>query len=680
MIADPYHQSTSTQHMHGSEEVNDNKMKEISGGPREAAELLNTGINHTWDIMGLRGDLQDPVNELEQNRLLWSGGHLKELPQLAHQDTHLGRSERLQLWMWDVQQTLGAQDPIFKEHWDWSWSAGQLLHQEWRGLDISQRSSWTGHRGVPPRFKWTDGYIFEKVRTSVPSRVAEDLEQRRKGGEKLDVAGLIAELHIHFQPGGVFEAAELTKKISEPNVCQKVAAALGELRAWREKVRRAKMLNITLPDVSIRFMAATSIYKDIFDGEKTSPYLRHKWVNLFNTIDFPERVTEADLIKVNEFAIAQLTDLNLRDCGPGEDGLLSTSQRRRERRREQANKVSGQSQFTSVVNVATDAAVKSSCSSSTSSWALPCRFWHGPKHSCKKGIACLFAHSGFEQTHHESAVHRCVTCGSSSHTTKSCTAPVGSNDPHAEEAWAAYRSHRDLAKAPVWQRTRGTRWKKNVGTAPPVSQMASSPSLPPTTSSPTSTSPTTRAPIASTTHERGQATRASRKRLVHVPSAPQKLALLDSGATIGVEYVRRLRPELPTRPVTLANGSSVPGSMYMGPKGIPLCQMISKQEDKQRILPLYWLIDRFCALNSDWIELITPTEREIDIFMFEDLPHIADAEVDNLLKDLPHEGEQGRSGKIAGINNVMHLRLRISANAVRVDGALVTSSAVCRKW
>ena len=429
MIADPYHQSTSTQHMHGSEEVNDNKMKEISGGPREAAELLNTGINHTWDIMGLRGDLQDPVNELEQNRLIRSGGHLKELPQLAHQDTHLGRSERLQLWMWDVQQTLGAQDPIFKEHWDWSWSAGQLLHQEWRGLDISQRSSWTGHRGVPPRFKWTDGFIFEKVRTSVPARIANDLEQRRKAGEKLDVAGLIAELHIHFQPGGVFEAAELTKKISEPNVCQKVAAALGELRAWREKVRRAKMLNITLPDVSIRFMAATSIYKDIFDGEKTSPYLRHKWVNLFNTIDFPERVTEADLIKVNEFAIAQLTDLNLRDCGPGEDGLLSTSQRRRERRREQANKVSGQGQFTSVVNVATDAAVKSSCSSSTSSWALPCRFWHGPKHSCKKGIACLFAHSGFEQTHHESAVHRCVTCGSSSHTTKSCTAPGGSNDP-----------------------------------------------------------------------------------------------------------------------------------------------------------------------------------------------------------------------------------------------------------
>ena len=153
-----------------------------------------------------------------------------------------------------------------------------------------------------------------------------------------------------------------------------------------------------------------------------------------------------------------------------------------------------------------------------------------------------------------------------------------------------------------------------------------------------------------------------------MPSAPQKLALLDSGATIGVEYVRRLRPELPTRPVTLANGSSVPGSMYTGPKGIPLCQMISKQEDKQRILPLYWLIDRFCALNSDWTKLITPTEREIDIFMFEDLPHIADAEVDNLLKDLPHEGEQGRSGKIAGINNVMHLRLRISANAVRVDG------------
>ena len=91
-----------------------------------------------------------------------------------------------------------------------------------------------------------------------------------------------------------------------------------------------------------------------------------------------------------------------------------------------------------------------------------------------------------------------------------------------------------------------------------------------------------------------------------MPNDSQKLALLDSGASIGCEYVRSLRPELPTRPVTLANGVTVPAAMFTGPKGIPLCQMISKQDDKERILPLYWLIDRYCALNPDWTKLVTP--------------------------------------------------------------------------
>ena len=149
MMADPSHQRASTQPLQGSEEASAKKMEEISGGLRDAAELQNTEIDYAWDYMGCRSDLQQPVSELMQGHLLRSGGHLKELPQLAQQDTHLGRSSRLQGWRLDVQQVLGAQNPIFKEHWIWCWSTAQQLYREWRGLDRTQRIRWRGHRGVP---------------------------------------------------------------------------------------------------------------------------------------------------------------------------------------------------------------------------------------------------------------------------------------------------------------------------------------------------------------------------------------------------------------------------------------------------------------------------------------------------------------------------------------------------
>ena len=69
--------------------------------------------------------------------------------------------------------------------------------------------------------------------------------------------------------------------------------------------------------------------------------------------------------------------------------------------------------------------------------------------------------------------------------------------------------------------------------------------------------------------------------------AGEELALLDSGANTGVSYVRHLRPDLPTKPLTLANGETVPAATYTGSKGIPECHLVGKGT---RILPLFGLL------------------------------------------------------------------------------------------
>ena len=147
-------------------------------------------------------------------------------------------------------------------------------------------------------------------------------------------------------------------------------------------------------------------------------------------------------------------------------------------------------------------------------------------------------------------------------------------------------------------------------------------------------------------------------------SAAHELALLDSGANTGVEYVRHLRPELPTAPITLANGGTVPAALYTGAKGMPECHLVGKGD---RILPLTWLIERFCSLNADWTKLVTPEGKDIDIIYKDHLPYIKKMEVDMLMEDLPHEDHAGRSGNVAGRQAIVNLGLRITGAAARLN-------------
>jgi hypothetical protein len=81
------------------------------------------------------------------------------------------------------------------------------------------------------------------------------------------------------------------------------------------------------------------------------------------------------------------------------------------------------------------------CSSTTSSWASPCRSWT-ERGVCQRGISCHFAHPGFPVTE-----DRCITCGAKDHRGKDCKAPGGGADPNREAAWEEYRKRKEQAAA-----------------------------------------------------------------------------------------------------------------------------------------------------------------------------------------------------------------------------------------
>ena len=75
-------------------------------------------------------------------------------------------------------------------------------------------------------------------------------------------------------------------------------------------------------------------------------------------------------------------------------------------------------------------------SSTTSTWAPPCKFW--AKGECHSGINCLFKHAGIP-----TEAGRCFICGSKDHRQGECPRPGGGADPQKKENWAEYTKRRE---------------------------------------------------------------------------------------------------------------------------------------------------------------------------------------------------------------------------------------------
>ena len=143
--------------------------------------------------------------------------------------------------------------------------------------------------------------------------------------------------------------------------------------------------------------------------------------------------------------------------------------------------------------------------------------------------------------------------------------------------------------------------------------------------------------------------------------------MLDSGANARVTYVKQLDPTRGVGSVTLASGSTAPCSTFMGPKGMPNVQIAGASESD--ILPLYWLIERNCAMSNDFLTFITPKNRHLPVIKGDDeLLYLSAKSVTQLFEDLPEADERGRSGApaLSTVNVAFSMRLKIAA--LRVNG------------
>ena len=125
-------------------------------------------------------------------------------------------------------------------------------------------------------------------------------------------------------------------------------------------------------------------------------------------------------------------------------------------------------------------------------------------------------------------------------------------------------------------------------------------------------------------------------------------ALLDSGASAMVKYVHALSKKEQVFPVTLASGKTIPCAKAIGPRGMPVVYMVGKSDTD--ILPLLWLIERYCEISQDWRTLTTSKGRRLPVVIADCLPYLNKESVTQLLQGLPEAAMPGRNGKVASLN------------------------------
>ena len=196
---------------------------------------------------------------------------------------------------------------------------------------------------------------------------------------------------------------------------------------------------------------------------------------MYNTID-PNQgtsLTYLDVVNINEWAYGEMQQLHLAGQDTSGTGLpLTDPQRRRKKetedREKEAKKAANQINYVGgragkgdqkggqrpdigpAAGKGAGGDKTKSISTTTSTWAVPCKFWDGPKGECTKGINCLFKHTGFRMFDDRGMiVKRRVACGSPDHTNKECKRPGGAADPNRDQNWAAYKERRAQQPAPA---------------------------------------------------------------------------------------------------------------------------------------------------------------------------------------------------------------------------------------
>ena len=386
------------------------------------------------------------------------------------------RASKFHGWKIAVEQTINPAGPHIIQWWKWCLQEAENAHKVFLQTPLHQREAVMPTASLPAPWLQLEAWIRPKILDSLPKEIREWVNMRARQGRIDQSHVLLFYMMKAFSPGGADEKVQLTAAVLNPNVCSQPRAAQVELLKWKENLRRCAELRCHPPDLLLAYRAMESIFSAVFD--KAEPLLNQRWVTLRNNLGVPHNINLHTIESVSRFAEAELGALVLHGGTGLNTGLpLTENQKARQQQIREADRKRAAALRTPPLaktndpplHVVADNSQAASVrySSTTSSWAAPCRDW--AKGHCSKGIRCHFAHAGFSISE-----SRCITCGASDHSSKDCKAPGGGADPNREAVWSEYRKRKEQAMAQgkgIEKELRKVRREKKVRVKQKLTQM-----------------------------------------------------------------------------------------------------------------------------------------------------------------------------------------------------------------
>ena len=101
--------------------------------------------------------------------------------------------------------------------------------------------------------------LTSKATSILLEAIPKDISSEAVAAREIHPAQLLYAIMKKFQPGGLEERSQLLMKIEDVNACKTCEEAVKELTTRERRIKRAKELNLTIPDSSRLMMSLMKI-------------------------------------------------------------------------------------------------------------------------------------------------------------------------------------------------------------------------------------------------------------------------------------------------------------------------------------------------------------------------------------------------------------------------------------
>ena len=488
--------------------------------------------------------------------------------------------------------------------------------------------------------------LEKRASTLLLMAIPESQREELVSSKRLTALGIICQLLVIYQPGGLGEKELILRSLETPAEAANLSEAVQSLRKWARWRRRASELHVSEPDPFLLVKGLNRIIRKPLENHRD---LNFRISLARSTLQVDSNPTSTT---VTSFALHLLAEFEQVCHHEVHNNSQSKKKQVEAQEKAKANKMKK-------IEAEEEKKDGDGSQSPGKRGKGVCKFFNS-EGGCRRGKACTWSHEARDEK------RRCYVCGSVEHLAPQCTRPKT-----AAEASASRPKIQKLEEEGFQVNEKDMKQKEESveeeessmkGLLEQANKMLKSLTTSSTSTSTVPTEPEGRDAVLNRLQEQLNSLKLKVLKLNHLALGNHQ-GLIDSGAT---HALRPLHPEerpqdLKVITVTLANGEST--QLYLSPGGV----LVSSRSDIEPIVPMGLLASELgCQLlwAGDQLQVWHPARGQLQINCQEGCPQISRKLALQLIEELEEKGAKGRLKEIVFKDEVKWMKDLVQTHPV----------------